>query len=641
MDINDIFKETVSSTTLNVGKGKRKLGDAPSLSRLKERGYVVENEDGDSANASKRAKTDTSDIDANADSIDDDDEGGRFFSDGLSTKQKGVLQWVDNAEDVEESLDKAAVQRLVSRMERAMSRNTEERIRHAQSPLDFAESEADLDEALRALAPLANDVLLLHVLDDLDAIPTLVELLAHENEDISLDVVDFVNELTAMDAWSQNGESQEERQAVVRFVKALQRNEFFEALGEILRRLDENTQSEYNQDDASGVAKALDIVDNLTTLDPGLARSAATSMKLLDWLQMRIAKDSQGTVSVDANQQYAAEITAVLLQTSPETCLAAADSLLVEALLKRLSKYRKRTPEDAAEIEFVENIVDAICVLVSTRKGKKAFEMLEGVELLVLMQKQQGICRLLSLKILDYALSPPNVLYEEEEEEEQRNDANFNYVSTQKDIAKRYIDNVGLKYLFYVLTRRGKGSVKKLYKDYPESDERAVSCISWLFRLTERDTPLHWRIMAKFVSTPADETSWKLHIDRLVELNIQYHESLRETEDRINNDDDDGDDNEEKYLTRQEAGLYSLQMSDIVIAFVAMDKSARLRVEQRLRRKGRTLDDVAKELAEYVAVKQASSLSSIGSTSGAKSAAASGSGSNPTSADLDHMLSLL
>ncbi|KAJ1811881.1 hypothetical protein LPJ75_003929, partial [Coemansia sp. RSA 2598] len=481
MDINDIFKETVGSTTLNVGKGKRRLGDAPSLYELKERGYAVGDKNEHSMQTSKRPKLGTKDtkIEPSADNIEDgdkgegdsvgdDDEGGRFFSDGLSTKQKGVLQWVDSAEDVEDSIDKTTVQRLVSRLERAMSKNTEDRIRHAQSPLDFAESEADLDEALRALVPLANSVHLLHVLDDLEAIPTLVELLAHENEDISLDVIDFVNELTAMDAWSQNGESQEVRQAVVQFVKALQRNEFFEALGENLRRLDDNAHSEYNQDDASGVAKTLDIVDNLTALDPALAQPAAVSMKLLDWLQMRLAKDSRGAVSVDANQQYAAEITAVLLQTSPEICRAAAGPPLMESLLKRLSGYRKRVPEDAAEIEFVENIIDAVCVLVSTPQGKQAFEMLEGVELLVLMQKQQGICRLLSLKILDYALSPPNALYRDKDAADIDAD-----VLTQKSIAKRYVDNMGLKYLFYVLIRRGKGSVKKLYRDYPESDERA------------------------------------------------------------------------------------------------------------------------------------------------------------------------
>ncbi|KAJ2873165.1 hypothetical protein FB639_004245 [Coemansia asiatica] len=440
-----------------------------------------------------------------------------------------------------------------------------------------------------------------------------------------------------MDAWSQNGESQEERLAVIKFVKALQTNEFFEALGENLRRLDKNTDSEYNQDDASGVAKTLDIVDNLTTLDPSLAQSAAMSMNLLDWLQMRIAKDSQGVGSIDANQQYAAEITAVLLQTSPEACRAAADSSLMESLLKRLSGYRKRVPEDAAEIEFVENIIDAICVLVSAPQGKTVFEQLEGVELLVLMQKQQGICRLLSLKILDYALSPPNTLYQDKKVSNADADTN---ALMRKSIARRYIDNMGLKYLFYVLIRRGKGSVKKLYKDYPESDERAVSCISWLFRLTERDTPPHWRIMAKFVSTPADDSSWKLHIDRLVELNIQYHESVKEAESQIDANDSEID-KEERYLARQEAGLYSLQMSDIAIAFVATDQDARQKIEQRLRRKGRTLDDVAKELAEYIVIKQASSLSSAETKSEGDLTNVYGSSSNATGADLDKMLSKL
>ncbi|KAI8322181.1 DUF1716-domain-containing protein, partial [Martensiomyces pterosporus] len=339
----------------------------------------------------------------------DDDEGGRFFSDGLTAKEKGVLSWVDHMEEVEDALDHSAVQRLILRLERAVSKNTQDRIKHAQSPEDFAESEAELDEAIQRLFLLANDVQYLSLLQDLGALPTLVGLMAHENADIAMDVIQLVVELTAEDSWSQEGESQEERNAVESFVRALAENEFFEMLGENLRRLNEEPDTSEGEADRQGVFQTLSLVENLVSLSVKLAEPAVKSMRLLDWLQTRIAATFAKATSArklsDSNQQYAAEITSILLQTSPKICHWAGDTF-VDALLRCLAKYRKHTPEDDIEMEYLENIVDSLCMLVGTARGKEAFLQLEGVELLVLLQKQQHVARLLSLKILDYALSP-------------------------------------------------------------------------------------------------------------------------------------------------------------------------------------------------------------------------------------------
>ncbi|KAJ2682218.1 hypothetical protein GGH99_004834, partial [Coemansia sp. RSA 1285] len=240
MDINDIFNEKVTNTTLNPSKNKRKMGAAPSLRELKSGGYGFAE---DASESNKRARpsgagedAETQSSDSNSDS---DGEGGRFFSDGLTTHEKGVMKWVDHMEEVDGTLDHISVQRMVLRLERAVSRNTQDRIKHAEEPEHFAESEAELDEAIQRLLMLANDVQCLRTLEELGALPTLVGLMAHENADITLDVIQLVVELTAEDAWSQEGESLEERRAVVGFVASLAGNEFFEMLGQNLRRLNE------------------------------------------------------------------------------------------------------------------------------------------------------------------------------------------------------------------------------------------------------------------------------------------------------------------------------------------------------------------------------------------------------------------
>ncbi|KAJ2691282.1 hypothetical protein H4R19_006385 [Coemansia spiralis] len=64
-------------------------------------------------------------------------------------------------------------------------------------------------------------------------------------------------------------------------------------------------------------------------------------------------------------------------------------------------------------------------------------------------------------------------------------------------------------------------------------------------------------------------------------------------------------------------------MADIVVAFVAQEEQPGLRIEQQLRRKGRSMAVVQGELAEYIATRTADTLGA-GSASAAAAAAADG-----------------
>ncbi|KAJ2464810.1 hypothetical protein EV174_006754, partial [Coemansia sp. RSA 2320] len=96
MDINDIFKESVTNTALMPSRSKRKLGATPGLRALKEGGYGIADADslkemeGENDKRAKRGGAGelTSDGEQGAS---DDGEGGRFFSDGLTSGEKDVL----------------------------------------------------------------------------------------------------------------------------------------------------------------------------------------------------------------------------------------------------------------------------------------------------------------------------------------------------------------------------------------------------------------------------------------------------------------------------------------------------------------------------------------------------------------------
>ncbi|KAJ2816412.1 hypothetical protein FBU31_006587, partial [Coemansia sp. 'formosensis'] len=449
MDINDIFRESVSSKTLMPSKSKRKLGATPGLRMLKEGGYGIigasNGADGVDSEHSKRVKRSESDS-AGDDDDDDDDEGGRFFSDGLTADEKDVMTWVDNMEIMDDALDQAAVQRMVVRLERAVSKNTEDRIKHANSPQLFAESEADLDEALQRLLLLANDVQYLKVLEELGVLPTFVGLMAHENADITLDVIQFIVEVTAEDAWSHEGESTEDRELVSSFVRALAAHEFFEVLGQNLRRLKEDSDSFEGEADRMGVFQSLSLVENIVSLDSTIVGSVVSAMDLLEWLRTRITRSvytrasaKGSSAQADPNQQYAAELVSILLHSNWQLRVEASSSQLGLTLMECLAKYKKRTPEDDVEMEYLENIVDSVCMMVSTCVGKRAFIEAEGVELLlVLQQQQQQVARLLSLKILDYAMSPT---YLDPAIKDSKEGEAVESKALAVSMAKRYIDN--------------------------------------------------------------------------------------------------------------------------------------------------------------------------------------------------------
>jgi beta-catenin-like protein 1 len=74
----------------------------------------------------------------------------------------------------------------------------------------FIDSEADLDVAIKALLPLAQDPALAYPeLVKSGAVSRLIGLLSHENVDIVIDIVEVIHELTDEDVGNEDGEDGE------------------------------------------------------------------------------------------------------------------------------------------------------------------------------------------------------------------------------------------------------------------------------------------------------------------------------------------------------------------------------------------------------------------------------------------------
>ncbi|KAI9304043.1 Catenin-beta-like protein [Cunninghamella echinulata] len=203
MNIDEIFK----IPTIPSGRNKRKMPAMPDvdfLEKYQSKGEISSNIE-DQSNG-KRRLLDNSDnnIDESFQPEADDqfiwndnDEEGRFFGGGLTDEQSKLLDLVEQFEDDEEEngINAASVKRMILKFEKAINKNQELRMRYADDPTKFMDSEADLDEEIKNLLVLTQAPHLYEELVKLNSVASLVSLLSHENTDISIDAIDLINEL--------------------------------------------------------------------------------------------------------------------------------------------------------------------------------------------------------------------------------------------------------------------------------------------------------------------------------------------------------------------------------------------------------------------------------------------------------------
>lgn len=102
------------------------------------------------------------------------------------------------------------IRRTLLKLERAVNKNQDHRSKYPDDPTKFIDSEADLDAAIKSLMPLAQTSTLAYPeLIKAGTVPILIGLLAHENMDIVIDVVEVIRELTDEDV----GEEAEQDEA--------------------------------------------------------------------------------------------------------------------------------------------------------------------------------------------------------------------------------------------------------------------------------------------------------------------------------------------------------------------------------------------------------------------------------------------
>ena len=388
------------------------------------------------------------------------DEDGRFFGGGVERNTADALDYIDERDQDDAGLDQIDIpwlRKTALNFEKRISKNTELRAKYEDSPQKFMGSEADLDADIKGLSILSEHPELYEEFAKLGCVASLISLLSHENTDIAIDAIELVNELTDEDV----NAGQEQWDVLV---DAMLESDLLNLLYENITRLDESLET-----DRSGVYHVLNVLENLSSR-PAILSDVGKQTKFIQWLISRAqAKEPQ----TSQNKQYAAEILAILLQSSVENRSTFISIDGIDVCLQSLSPYRKKDPaKGTEEEEFMENLFDCLTCSVDDVEGKIKFVEAEGVELGLIMLREGGASKPRALRLLDHALGG----------------------SDGGLCCEKLVEAAGLKVIFNLYRKR----------QDRETNEHVLGMLASLLRSLPAKSSARIRLLAKF-----EERNWR------------------------------------------------------------------------------------------------------------------------------------
>lgn len=428
-----------------------------------------------------------------------------------------ILKYVEEEETTDDTLTENGLRKIILIFEKRNLRNQEMRIKFPDHPEKFMDSEIDLHTTVSQLKAIATVPDLYPLLVELNAVPSLLELLSHQNSDISVAVIDLLQEMTDVDILH------ESLDGAKTLIAALRKQQIAALLVQNLERLDETVREE-----SDGVHNTLAIVENLTELSPDFCKEAA-DQGLLQWLLKRIKQKTP----FDGNKLYCSEMLSIFVQSNDETSLQVGAYNGIDVLLQQLAAYKRHDPTTNEEQEYMENLFNCLCSCLMTKENRDRFLKGEGLQLMNLMLREKKLSRNGSLKVLDHAMAGPD----------------------GKDNCNKFVDILGLRTIFPLFMKTPKRNKKRLLS-IESHEEHVCSIIASMLKNCKG--PQRQRLISKFSENDYEK------VERLIELHLKYLEKVDATDAEIDND-PEADDVDENYLKRLAGGLFILQLIDYII----------------------------------------------------------------------------
>jgi beta-catenin-like protein 1 len=413
-------------------------------------------------------------------------------------------------------------------LERHIAVNSELRARHAQDPQKFILSEADLDADIRALSVVSEHPDLYAHVVELGCLGQLVGLLSHENTDISIGSIVIIAELTDDDTSANNEQWQGLAEAMLNA----------DLIGLLLSNFDRF--DERDEADRTGLYSGLSILENLCS-QRSTCEYLAQHDDLLRWLLKRIQRPED---TVSQNTQYAAEVLALMAQSSERSCNHLIKIDAIDQLLQLVAPYRKHAPfKNGDEAEYVENLFETLVCLVDRPDGNVKFVDAEGLELCLIMLKEGGVCKQPALRLLDHAIGGVSAGH----------------------VSQRLVQAGGLKVIFTAFMKRDDGRTMP----------HILAVMASLLRLLPADSAERIRTLAKFVERDYEKLRKLIRLRRFYATkladNEKHIEAERRTRLHAQNEFgalDSAADLEPEML---HAGLFPLQMINVLLAWLTVE----------------------------------------------------------------------
>ncbi|CAI4215013.1 unnamed protein product [Parascedosporium putredinis] len=489
---------------------------------------------------------------------------GRFFGGGITKQESEILDYIEGRDDAPaEKIDAGWLKKMVLNFEKHITKNAELRSKYEDQPQKFMESESDLDTDIKTLSILSQYPELYPELVNLGSAASLVGLLAHDNTDIAIGVMDVLDELT-----DENVTADDDQWGAL--VDAMLDTDLLDLLVSNISRLDERDER-----DREGVYHALSIVENLCSRE-AIAKQVGKEDKLVRWLLERTQRSEK---EVSQNKQYAAEIVAILAQSAPVNRDRLVQLDAVDAMLQLASAYRKRDPDSSSdEEEYMANLFEILTALADTPAGKFKLVDAEGVELCLLMLKEGSKSKPCALRLLAHAAALGGTAKDE--------------AAAATAVCKQLVEAGGLKTTFTAFMKTHDASAV----------EHLLGIFASMLRLLPGDSPERIRVLAKFVEKDYEKLA------RLLKLRQGYVARIKRAEQEFASfGEAEGEDRDEDlyqaelFSRRLDAGLFSLQSIDVILAWlVAEDDGARARVVKLLKEAGLGLDAVKATIQEQL-----------------------------------------
>lgn len=476
-------------------------------------------------------------------------------------EREKILQLVET-ETGAETLDETNLKKMLLNFEKKVYKNQEQRIKYPDLPEKFMESEIELNEIIQEMHVIATVPELYHILVDLNTVQSLLQLLSHENTDISIAVVDLIQEMTDVDTLNENEE------AATAFTDVMVDGQIVAILVQNMERLDEN-----NKEEADGVHNTLAIIENLLEYRPEMSSDAA-QQGLMQWLLRRI----KAKMPFDGNKLYASEILAILLQNSDENRLLLGDLDGIDVLLQQLAAYKRHDPNTKEEIEMMENLFNSLCSCLMRSENRNKFLRGEGLQLMNLMLREKKMSRNSAIKVLNHAMTGQE----------------------GADNCQKFVDILGLRTIFPLFMKTP--SKGRAGPSPAELEEHITSVIASLLRncqATQRQ-----RLLSKFTENDHEK------VERLLELHFKYLDKVRLIDTEIEQEkqrlkrrgeDMDEDLEDEFYIRRLDAGLFTLQLVDYVMLEISATGASAIkqRIMQILNMRGGSVKSIRSIMREY------------------------------------------